>query len=43
MKKGKKNKIKGDLVYGNTIMLANCVQIEMGKTLKTKRVDHNKK
>ncbi len=28
---------------GNTLMLANWVQFEMGKTLTTKRVDHNKK
>jgi hypothetical protein len=28
---------------GNTLMLANWVQIEMGKTLKTKRIEHNKK
>lgn len=28
---------------GNTLMFANWVQFEMGKTLKTKRVYHNKK
>jgi hypothetical protein len=39
----KKGKIKGsDFVYGQyTSMFANWVQIEMGKTLKTIKFDHN--
>ncbi len=40
-KGGQKNKKKLIQFVNNTLMLANWVQIEMGKTLKTIQVDHN--
>jgi hypothetical protein len=41
-KKGGKNGRRKKMILSNTPMFANWVQIVMGKTSKTIKVDHNK-